>query len=289
MVKNLLPLIPKHDVYVEPFAGACWLLLAHSPSKLEVINDINHDLINFYSVLRDPEQFKEFRRLANLTLYAREEWNRCKRELKNETDPIKRAYEWYVVQNMSFGGNMGQSWGYNVDGTKNTAVDHFGSVNNLPAIHNRLKHVQVECRDWKWVLQRYTLPNIFCYNDPPYAPQTRRGGKYKHEMTMEDHAELVQVLLQHPAMNILSCYDHLVYKPLEDAGWRKLQFETVCHMAGRTQASSLQGKGAILAQQPRVETVYLNPACVRALKLGVQQELPLLPKLQTQEQKGEGE
>lgn len=275
MVKNLLPLIPtNHDVFVEIFAGAVWLLLAKKPATLEVINDINHDLMNFYSVLRDPEQFKEFQRLANLTLYAREEWNRCKRELKTETDPVRRAYEWYVVQNMSFGGNMGQTWGYNVDGTKNQATDHFGSVDNLPAIHNRLRHVQVECRDWRWVLGRYMLPNTAIYSDPPYAPDTRRGGKYKYEMTMEDHAELVQMLLPHPAMHILSCYNHPVYKPLEDTGWRKLQFNMTCSVAGRTQTSSLQGKGKVLEQQPRVETVYLNPACVRALKLGVQQNLP---------------
>jgi len=51
--RNLLP--PNHT-YVEPFCGSAALLFAKSRSKVEVINDLDRDIYNFFVVLRDPAQ-----------------------------------------------------------------------------------------------------------------------------------------------------------------------------------------------------------------------------------------
>lgn len=77
MVKHLLNFVPPHYIYVEPFGGAAWLLFAKPPSPVEVYNDIDSGLVNFYRVLRDPEKFKEFYRLVSLTPYSREEFYYC--------------------------------------------------------------------------------------------------------------------------------------------------------------------------------------------------------------------
>jgi len=55
MVKKLLPLIPQHKIYVEVFGGGASLLFAKEPSPVEVYNDLNSDLVNFFRVLRDPK------------------------------------------------------------------------------------------------------------------------------------------------------------------------------------------------------------------------------------------
>jgi len=60
MVKKLLPLIPKHHTYVEVFGGAANLLLAKDPSPVEVYNDIDSGLVNFFRVLRDKNKFQKF-------------------------------------------------------------------------------------------------------------------------------------------------------------------------------------------------------------------------------------
>ena len=79
---RILPLIPKHTCYVEPFAGGLAVLLAKPRSSLEVINDLNGDLINFYRcvrfhadvlltelefVLNSRQEFHDFRSQPGLT------------------------------------------------------------------------------------------------------------------------------------------------------------------------------------------------------------------------------
>lgn len=68
MVANLLKLMPlKHQEYVEVFGGGASLLFAKTPSPLEVYNDLDQGLVNFFRVLRDPETFERFRHAVEAT------------------------------------------------------------------------------------------------------------------------------------------------------------------------------------------------------------------------------
>lgn len=56
--QQIIRLLPSHTCYVEPFCGAAWVLFAKPPSKVEIINDIDGDLINFFRVVKsNPEEF----------------------------------------------------------------------------------------------------------------------------------------------------------------------------------------------------------------------------------------
>ena len=57
LAQKLVPLLPQHRIYVEPFAGGASVLFAKPPSPVEVLNDVHGDLVNFYRVLRDPALF----------------------------------------------------------------------------------------------------------------------------------------------------------------------------------------------------------------------------------------
>jgi DNA adenine methylase len=48
LVKTILGLIPPHRVYREPFLGGSTIFFAKEPSKIEVINDTNGEIISFY-------------------------------------------------------------------------------------------------------------------------------------------------------------------------------------------------------------------------------------------------
>lgn len=271
MVKKLLPLFPPHHTYVEAFGGGASLLFAKRPSPVEVYNDLDGGLVNFFRVLRDPRRFKQLYRLVQSTPYAREEYDFCRETWQDCADDVERAWRWFVVARMSFSGRFGSGYGSVVTtsdrGMAGTCSNWLSIIDQLPQIHARLMRVQIENSDWRVILDRYDTLDTLFYLDPPYLPDTRSSGKYKHELTLEDHADLVGVLLDIKGKAILSGYDHEVYTPLADAGWQKHTWATACYAAGRTRNSSLQGAGAALDKQARVECAWVSPGDSRQLGL----------------------
>jgi len=69
---HILPTIPAHTCYVEPFAGAAAIFFLKQPSKVEVINDINSDLITLYRVVQ--HHLEEFIRQYKWSLSSREQY-----------------------------------------------------------------------------------------------------------------------------------------------------------------------------------------------------------------------
>ncbi len=263
MVAKLLKLIPPHRIYVEPFGGGASLLFAKEPSPVEVYNDLDSGLVNFFRVLRDPEKFERFYRLAALTPYSREEYYFCRETWRDVQDDVERAYRWFVVARMSFSGSFGESWSFTVSfsrrGMSGATSKWLSALEQLPQVHERLMRVQIEHDDFRKIFPRYDTEETFFYVDPPYVLQTRRNSWYTHEMSLQDHEELVEILLNLKGKAMLSGYAHEVYRPLEEAGWRRIDYQTACHAAGRTRRTGLLGKGgAVWEKQPRVESVWLS-------------------------------
>jgi len=265
MINKLLPLIPSHKIYVEPFGGGANLLIAKEPSSVEVYNDLDSGLVNFFRVLRDKEKFRRFYEQVCLIPYSREEYYYCRETWEQEEDDVMRAVKWFVVARQSFSGVFGQAWSFDVHKTtgkmSETTSAWLGIIKMLPEINERLMQVQIEHDDFRNIIKRYDTEDTFFYLDPPYVPTTRRSGGYAHEMSIEDHNELVDVLLQINGKAMLSGYDNEIYRQLEQNGWVKLTFDVVCHAAGKTRNSNLQGKGSAKKYQKRTECVWLSPNC----------------------------
>ena len=278
MVKKLLPLLPPHKIYVEPFGGGASLLFAKAPSPVEVYNDIDSGLVNFFRVIRDPEKFDKFYRLVCLTPYSREEYNYCRSTWEECDDEIERAYRWYVVARMSFSGDFSNSWGFTVALSENnmagTCNRWLSAIEMLPQVHQRFMRVQVEHSDFRDIFGTYDTPSTLFYCDPPYIHDTRSSTRYKHEMTNIDHEELVNILLSIKGMALLSGYKHEIYEPLEMAGWQRYDFKTACCAVGRTRGTKILGKGSIKKALPRTESVWVSPSCNKNTLLPFMEELP---------------
>ena len=108
---KLLSRIPEHDCYCEVFGGGGSLLLAKPPSKVEIYNDIDSTLVDFFRLLQDPEAFKVFHEKVKFTPFSREWFDECRNSWQNQTDRVERVYRWFVTMRQSFQGKMG-SWGY---------------------------------------------------------------------------------------------------------------------------------------------------------------------------------
>ncbi len=262
MIAKLIPLIPAHRIYVEVFGGAAALLFAKKPSLIEVYNDINSDLVNFYRVLRDEEKFERFYKKVSLTLYSREEYYYCCDTWRECEDDVERAYRWFVVARMSFSGRLGKGWGYNITScarNMSAAISTWlGCIEDLPRFHERVVRVQIENKDFRDILKTYDTPETFFYLDPPYIHDTRKSGGYEYEMSNDDHRELVEMLLDIKGVAMLSGYKHAIYEPLERSGWMREDFITACHAAGRTRYTWILGKGSALRTQKRIESVWIK-------------------------------
>jgi DNA adenine methylase len=224
---------PEHQTYVEPFGGSAAVLLAKEPSKVEVYNDLNGELVNLFQVLRDATMYRKLRRALDRTRYARAEFVLSK---EPSDDPVESARRFIVRQRQSLGG-LGERWSYCVGdsrGGMSSAVARWQTgLDQLPSVHDRFRHIQIEREDWRTILTRYNGRKTLFYIDPPYLPETRTGGEYQHELSVRDHRELVARILATRNMVLLSGYANETYKPLETAGWKRVDFEVPAYSSDK--------------------------------------------------------
>ena len=224
---------PEHQTYVEPFGGSAAVLLAKEPSKVEVYNDLNGELVNLFQVLRNASMYRKLRRALDHTRYARAEFLLSK---EPTDDPLESARRFIVRQRQSRGG-LGERWSYCVGdsrgGMSSVVARWQTGLDQLPSVHERFRHVQIEREDWRIILTRYNGRKTLFYIDPPYLPETRTGGEYQHELSVLDHRELVARILASRSMVALSGYANDTYKPLEIAGWRRTDFEVPAYSSDK--------------------------------------------------------
>lgn len=261
--------LPPHTHYIEPFGGGASILIGKEPSKVEVYNDVNRGVVNFFRVVADPDYFAKFMARAALLPVSRELFEEFLRTWPTIHDPVEQAIRWYFAIRQSFSGH-GHSWGATVNssagGMAVSTNSWRSSFDRLPAIHDRMQRVQIECSDWRDVLERYSGQGWLAYCDPPYVMGSRKAGGYTHELKDSDHVALITTLLDYDGAVVLSGYNSQLYAPLRDAGWDMLTVDVSCYAAGRTRASGLQGVGNAKAKQQRTECIWRNPEAMRRIK-----------------------
>lgn len=213
LLRHIYPHFPKHECYVEPFAGgAAALLLRPVPAPVEVLNDINGDLVCMYRVLQ--HHLDEFVRQYRWSLVSRKmfEWMQMTRP-ETLTD-IQRAARFYYLQKLAFGGKVaGQSFGYVTSGGPRLNLVRIEE--ELSAAHVRLASVIVENLPWDDCLRRYDRPETLAYLDPPYwetegygvefpfreyerIAEHMRSGKGRVLLSINDHPAIRAVFAEFP-------------------------------------------------------------------------------------------
>lgn len=256
MIGNLLPLLPPHDYYVEPFGGGASILLAKPSCRIETYNDIDEGLVNFFRVLADPKLFEAFVRRVTMLPVSRKLYKDYCASWRIKRSKVERAVRWFVVARQSFAGRMGSGgWGSNLRGPSAKVVHAWlTTLEYLPEVHARLQGVQIECADWRRILDRYQGEGYLAYCDPPFVLETRGVNRYAHELSLADHKELIKTLLYYEGAVVLSGYKHAVHIPLQRKGWKRWDFSVYVH------AKRVSGRGS---RPHRVESVWLNPEAIR--------------------------
>lgn len=220
MLKYILPLIPKHKIYVEPFFGGGAVYWAKEPSEVEVINDTNGEVINFYEVAR--KDFKALYEEIMSTLHSREQFRWAKVVYSNTElfTPLKRAWAFWTLSCQSYSSSLGCGWRH-VKGTKVVRDTNSRKGNFTQEIEARLTNAQIECRDALKVIETWDDPETFIYTDPPYY--NANMGHYDG-YTLQDFTALLQALSKIKGKFLLSSYpSEVLDKFISTHGWRKYE------------------------------------------------------------------
>jgi DNA adenine methylase len=247
MASKIVPLIPQHTVYVEPFCGGAAIFFAKPCPKVtnkhyrEVINDHDKRLINFYEQLRDNGQ--SLIDALRLTLYSEHE-HQIAKELNCE-NKLEAARRYYVNVQQSFVNRLGGGWGRTVYGT-NQAATWANKIEELPKYLDRMASVHIACNDALKIIKQWDSPQTFFYCDPPY-PGTDCGN-YKG-YTLEHFQALVSTLDTCQGSFILSNYDQPIEMPKD---WERYEFEA--YASSRRRVGYDRSKKADESNQNRKRT-----------------------------------
>ena len=177
MLKYILPIIPEHEVYVEPFFGGGAVFWGKEPVKAEIVNDYNGLVVNFYEQL--STNFEELKKRIYATPYSRDAYKYAMVIYHQPYlfSPVVKAWAFWVGTVQGFSNQIG-SWRCSQPRVKESLLNFNKKGLITKELSNRLNLVQIENMDAvKLILSKDTATTFF-YVDPPYvdACQGHYGG-----------------------------------------------------------------------------------------------------------------
>ncbi|MCG7406752.1 DNA adenine methylase [Paenibacillus sp. ACRRX] len=235
--------MPQHATYLEPFFGSGAIFFNKEPSLLETINDLDGDVVNLFRIIRDRSE--ELSHLIQWTPYSREEYYTAYEAIEDE---LERARRFLVRCWMARGAKTSDrtGWRHIIDHNGPRPVKQWNEMpDKLLAVTDRLKGVQLEQQPAVKLIERHNREDVLIYADPPYILSTRNNRMYRHEMTEDDHLELLEALDTHSGPVLLSGYDHPMYNDI------------LKHWKRETRTAQAEG-GRI-----RTEVLWINPVAAQ--------------------------
>jgi DNA adenine methylase len=262
LARRIVDMLPRHNAWVEVLCGSAVVTINKPRAPIEVINDLDGDVVNLFTVLRDKP--KDLCEQVALTPYARAEFEiaRSGEEVK---DPLERARRFLVATMMTVNGTSGSvhNSGFSfsdsyVRGSREARVNRWYQLpERLTCIIERLRSLRIENKDARDVVRQFAdRPGTLMYLDPPYLMDRRHG----YSIDANDdafHEELLLACLDSKAMIIVSGYENKLYaKHLKRAnGWTASKIQT-----------KTRGTGGI--DFVRTEVLWTNQAFKKANKSG---------------------
>ena len=238
LAETIIGLIPAHQAYCEVFAGAAWVFFRKEPSKYEVINDLDSDLVTFYRVLQN--HLEEFLKQFKWLLSSREwfaDWKR-QQEAGGLTD-IQRADRYYYLQRLCFGGRV-KDRVFGAAPLRRPRINLLRLEEELSDVYLRLAQATIENLPWQSFLLIYDRPETFFYLDPPYF----KAPYYKHNLdTIDDYLELEVTLEKVKAKWILSIND----RPEIREGFSRFHIKPVTLKYSVAKESNTVGRELLIA------------------------------------------
>ncbi len=229
LAATILKLIPEHKLYCEPFIGGAAIFFAKEPSPVEVINDVNSEMINFYKTVQND--FTSLEKHIRITLHSRKSFREAS-VIYNNPDmftEIQRAWAVWCLASQGFAGMLDGSWGYDV--AKNTTTKKITNKRTTftEDYAIRLQNVQIECTDALRIIRSRDQAKAFFYCDPPYFNSD--CGHYDG-YSKDDFESLLKLLSGIKGKFLLSSYPSPILKQYNKAmGWDQVEIKQTVSVA----------------------------------------------------------
>lgn len=277
MRHNITPYFERCDykLYVEPFGGVGGMFYGkpHGIDEMEVYNDRNGLLVNFFKQIRDAESVQTIKQLCELTPHSRLIWRQLRdicfayndgniarladaikaNNLQNYNIETVVAFAFFYCQQNGFGGIFLSSYGGGVSPTPftrkkydNGTKKYWNKVDSLEQYGERFKYIVIECVDFAEIFKKYDSEDTLFYCDPPYETKGDTSVVYKQGWTAKNADELILLCAEAKGSVVLSCYDTRSYNVLLDAGFKRQTFR----------ASMSVKRDSSKEDNERTETIY---------------------------------
>lgn len=196
--KKIIEKIPDHNCYIELFFGSGWVYFGKEPSKVEVINDIDRELINLFKMIKyhAPEIERQLKyEFSGRDIF--EEYKNCTLEYLTE---IHRAIRFLYLITQSFAAK-GDNYGY---GTTKKPSPQIFYKDILIDLKERLKNTYVENLSFEKIIEKYDRKHSFFFCDPPYFETCG----YKNQFGENEHLILRDKLKSLEGKFLLTINDH---------------------------------------------------------------------------------
>jgi DNA adenine methylase len=160
LAPRLVKLLPKHRVYVEPFAGSAAVLFEKEPAEVEVINDADAEIAKAYQTIQKltPKKLAALRSMS---------WTGDEATFKKLLDAqprgeLEQLHRFLYLTHFSYGKMRGRTFSPNVQGIE------AKTIGRLEQHAPRLAKVKVYSGDYSPVVRRYDGADTVFFLDPPY-------------------------------------------------------------------------------------------------------------------------
>jgi DNA adenine methylase len=200
LAKQIIAIFPEHTTYVEAFAGGAQVFFHKPPSKVEVLNDLDGELVNFYRVCQ--QHHEELIRYFRFMVRSREWFALLKStDPRTLTDVQRAARHMYLLKN-SFEGLVRDPH-YSINIVQPPSFNLERLPNLIEESHKRLMRVQIESLPYEEILARFDGPATLFYLDPPYYDRAL----YNYNLKPKDFATLAERLKPLHGKFVLSLND----------------------------------------------------------------------------------
>jgi len=187
MAKKLVALFPPHMTYGEVFAGGAQVLFRKTPSKVEVLNDLDGDVVNFFRVVQNHHE--ELHRHLKFVLVGRQWFELFQKENPASLTDIQRAARFFYLQKNAYAGLVrGRHYATKVVGAPGFNPRRLPEV--FEKAHERLARVQIESLPFQEFIPRFDRPTTLFFCDPPYW----RRKLYNFNFSDDDYRTLADLL-----------------------------------------------------------------------------------------------